>query len=367
MEDEKKEADFWNLLTVKETYLFRENIHFEFLIQEITGWLAKESGPFTIWCAGCATGEEAYTLALVLNRFGLEKFQIIATDLNPYGINIAKKGIFSDYSIRKVPSDILRTCFEKSNNSYAIHKQFKNAINFFQMNLFRFPYPKTIENCHAIFCRNVFIYMEHRAINRILKEFSSVLRPNGLLFLGASELILSSQQEFSSTGIPRVYRKATGSSKALTSQQTGTPIQSALQLEPNNPKNKTFNIKEILQETDFDKLLDSCKKELINDPNNAELHFYIGILLARISSDEAVNAYHKAISLNNNYIQAKYHLAELLLELERNNEAKQLFMELLDTLNAKNQDDLVDPDEGLTVGFFVKACNMGLKGIEIDG
>lgn len=363
LEDGEKESDFWNLLTVKETYLFRETMHFEFLIQEVTRWLAEEKGPFTIWCAGCATGEEAYTLALILNRFGLENFRIIATDINPSCIQKAKEGIFADYSVRKVPSDILSAYFNKSNNSYCIHKQFKSAVNFFQMNIFKFPYPKALESCHAIFCRNVFIYMEEQAIQRILKEFSSSLRSEGLLFLGSSELLASSQQEFLPAGVPRAYRKTAPLSKTLTKQPVNIIKQPTKKLEVPSTSNKEFNIKEILLENDFDKALELCKKELANDPHNSELHFYMGIFLARISPDVALNAYRQAISLNNNHLQARYHLAELLMELERNNEAKQLFQELLNILNTKDKDELVDREEGLTVGFFIKACNIGLKGI----
>lgn len=362
LRDEDKGAAFWQSVTVRETYFFRERSHFEFLTREVFKWLSKDKGPFTIWCAGCATGEEAYTLAIVLAKFGLDKFRIIGTDINPHSVQKAKEGLFTPYSLRKVDPGMLSKYFHKQGELYRIDEQLRNSIDFFTLNLLNSPYPAELQNCQAIFCRNVFIYMEQRAVQQILKNFSIALREEGVLFLGISELVSALHLGLIPAGSHRVYKKIAG--KDILRVPKVPPQAWPPDAGPNSPAKGGENlqaVEQVIKEKTFDEALEYCRKELYLHPDNPQLHFYTGILLARITAEGALEEFCKAAYLDQNHIQARYHTAELLTELQRSNEARQVYKDLLDLLKKKKEEELVDQEEGLTVGFFIKACNLGLN------
>lgn len=148
-----------------------------------------------IWCAGSSTGEEPYSLAIILKEQGLlEKSQIYATDINPYIIEQAKNGFFSEKNIEKNNTNYLeaggvnkfRDYFDKVNNVLKIKQELKENILFFQHSLVS---TGILNEFNLILCRNVIIYFDEYLQQKTMELFKNSLSPNGFLILGESEYI----------------------------------------------------------------------------------------------------------------------------------------------------------------------------------
>lgn len=143
-----------------------------------------------IWSSACSTGDEPYTLAMVLNKYvTLKKVKILATDIDLAAIEKAKQGIYPERSIKDLPLEYKDKYFTKlSENTYKISDEIKDCVNFKQLNLLADAYPKDND---LIVCRNVLIYFTEEAKYQVYKNFNQSLKMNGILFLGNTEQIIS--------------------------------------------------------------------------------------------------------------------------------------------------------------------------------
>lgn len=177
------------------TQFFRDTEAFEYLRKEILPTLIAEARPhgrtLRFWDAGCATGEEAYSLAmLVADLLGAELSQwnvkIFATDLDEAAINFARRGVYSEHLLKGLPKQYQERFFEPSNEGYRIAKVLRQMIIFGQQDLTRSaPFPRI----DLILCRNVLIYFTTDLQEHVLSQFAFSLDPNGYLFLGRAETV----------------------------------------------------------------------------------------------------------------------------------------------------------------------------------
>lgn len=180
-----------NSLTVNETYFFREYDQLKCLAEEIVPlWYrngAADSG-VRIWCAGCASGEEAYTLAIVMQEMAPDaQWEIHATDINTEVLGRAERGIYNHYAVRQVPPGYLKRYFTPLGDNYAVSSLLKRRIRFYQLNLADDAAMRDLRGFHAIFCRNVLIYFDDISRRRVALHFYQALEPGGYVFLGHSE------------------------------------------------------------------------------------------------------------------------------------------------------------------------------------
>ncbi len=187
-------------VTTNKTDFFREPVHFQHLAETILpAFTAAETGsgrPFTVWSAGCSTGEEAYTLAMVLNEYGSHhqgfRFTILATDISTKVLDKATLGIYEQDRVQTVPIPLrqkyLMRSKDRSKKLLRIVPELRSAVRFQRMNLMdeRLKLPQSVD---AIFCRNVIIYFERRTQAELLGRLCSSLTPGGHLFLGHSETV----------------------------------------------------------------------------------------------------------------------------------------------------------------------------------
>lgn len=143
------------------------------------------------WIAGTATGEEAYTLAIVIQEYLQRQnldytFQIFATDINEESIETARFGVYSANAAEDVKPELLSRYFEKENNSYRVSREIREKIIFAPQNIIKDP-PFT--KLDLICCRNVLIYLDSHLQHKLLPIFHYSLRPGGVLFLGTSEAV----------------------------------------------------------------------------------------------------------------------------------------------------------------------------------
>ena len=204
-------------LTIGETYFFREPAHFEYLRTKVIPDLLRERGPgctVRAWSAGCATGEEAYSLAALLLELGVgDGAKVLGTDLSTERLRRARAATYSRWSLRGVPEELVRRYFRKEGPRYTLVPELTAAVKFQPLNLAEDSYPSLVSGVwemDVILCRNVLIYLDYESIAAVAARLMSSLHPDGWLFLGASDPPLSALVpcEVVVTGNGVAYRRA---------------------------------------------------------------------------------------------------------------------------------------------------------------
>ncbi|MEB3102831.1 CheR family methyltransferase [Ferviditalea candida] len=189
---------FINDLTINETYFFRDFPQLRNFAEDVLRAVVKEKekkGDYKIkiWSAACSTGEEPYTLAIILQEMLDEPdkwdLHIVASDINSDVLHRAKIGQYDYRSVRDVPSVYLEKYFTLKNEKYSILHSLRRSINFRKINLMDSEAVSDITGCDFIFCRNVLIYFDDRSREKVLGDFYNCLNPGGFLFLGHSESV----------------------------------------------------------------------------------------------------------------------------------------------------------------------------------
>ncbi|MCF6149164.1 MAG: tetratricopeptide repeat protein [Candidatus Kuenenia sp.] len=197
-----------NHLTVGETYFFRHKNSFEALEKSILNDLITarkgKDQRLRIWVAGCATGEEPYSIAILIDKLIRDirdwDITILATDINQNFLKKASEGLYRKWSFRGTPKWIINKYFKLTHeNKYAISPQIKEMVVFSPLNLKEDAYPSILNNTNAmdiIFCRNVFIYFNDALIREILHKFYRSLVENGWLVVSPVEGLQCRIHEF---------------------------------------------------------------------------------------------------------------------------------------------------------------------------
>ncbi len=185
-------------VTTNKTDFFREPMHFKYLIEIVLPeFIGRGSDKkFIVWSAGCSTGEEPYTLAMVLSEFAAQSpgfsFSILATDISLKVLEKAKLGIYEQDRTAAVPlhykQKYLMRSKDKSRGLARIVPEMRSLVQFQRVNLVD-EYPVLQEPADAIFCRNVIIYFERENQEKLLGRLCRSLRTGGHLFLGHSETV----------------------------------------------------------------------------------------------------------------------------------------------------------------------------------
>lgn len=184
--------EFINYLTINVSEFYRNPGQWEALEKDILPLLLNRNKNIKIWSAACSTGEEPYSLVMVLTKFfPLSSIKIIATDIDKGALAKANIGLYNPKSLEGVPKENISNFFSKEGDYYKINDQIKKCVMFSQHNLLKDPYPS---DCDLIVCRNVLIYFTEEAKAEIYTKFSNALRPEGILFVGSTEQIIMSNR-----------------------------------------------------------------------------------------------------------------------------------------------------------------------------
>jgi chemotaxis protein methyltransferase CheR len=191
-------------LTVGETYFFRDRALFDLLAREELPRLllraAKEGRPLRIWSAGCSSGEEPYSLAMVLEDLpDAHKTFLLATDINPAFLEKAMEGVYGDWSFRESPPGIKERFFAREGNRYILAPRIRRKVRFQLLNLAEACYPSVLTHTthlDLILCRNVLMYLAPETGAAILRRFHEALVEGGTLILGPSETFLADKAGF---------------------------------------------------------------------------------------------------------------------------------------------------------------------------
>ena len=180
-------------ITINVTNFFREKGHFDFIVDNWNQIIdnnprIKQTGEIRVWSAGCSTGEEPYTIAMVLSYERPEyRPRILATDINAKVVSIAQDGVYPSKIKDDIDPRYLGAFFEYFEQKYVIAPKIRDTVVFRSFNLMSsFPFKNSFD---IIFCRNVMIYFSQEVQNSLVDKFSSILTSGGLLFVGHSESI----------------------------------------------------------------------------------------------------------------------------------------------------------------------------------
>ncbi len=215
VENEAEVDHLLKVLTIHVSQFYRNQSTFEKLRKDILPPLfarsEQEGGDWLkVWSVGCSSGEEPYTIALILkNFFGAEtvrkKVSILATDVDAGIIEVARKGIYGAERIVEVPQPILKRFFRAHDGTYHLAQEIKEMVTFRQGDLF---YAGSYQESDLILCRNVLIYFERWQQEKIISGFADALRKGGILVLGKSEALFGESRKRFQTVCPveRIYR-----------------------------------------------------------------------------------------------------------------------------------------------------------------
>ncbi len=189
-----------NLVTINETYFLRERGQMDYLVNTIVPDFIKEGKrSIKIWSVPCSTGEEPYSIAILLTNAGLYNkinIDLIATDINSDVVELAKKGEYHSASFRGVPSDFIANNFIQEGQNYFIKDEIKHKVRFNTGNITSPSASMLVGKVDVIFCRNVLIYFDIEGKKKAVDMFHKVLNDPGYLCLGHSETLNRISEEF---------------------------------------------------------------------------------------------------------------------------------------------------------------------------
>ncbi|AKQ73609.1 protein-glutamate O-methyltransferase CheR [Bacillus licheniformis] len=191
---EKNEAllqETLDRMTINVSEFYRNYKRWEVLEKTILP-LLKPAKTLKVWSAACSTGEEPYTLSMILSRQkGLTDYQIIATDIDDKVLQKAKEGVYQERSLQEVPKEMKELYFTQDGNRFKVKDEIRKNIRFQKHNLLADPYEKDFD---IIVCRNVLIYFTEEAKEKIYHKFSGSLKNKGVLFVGSTEQIFNPEK-----------------------------------------------------------------------------------------------------------------------------------------------------------------------------
>ncbi len=209
----------FEVITINETYFFRAEQQFEAFVNILLPEILRSKPTrapttFRIWSAASSTGEEAYTLAMIVlqrlkPKYPHINFQILASDINNAVLETARKGVYKEYAVRNVPPEYMAKYFTQSGNTYILSNEVKRLVKFMKVNLYDPIEMKAFTNCNVIFCCNVLIYFDIPSKQQVVAHLYNALQKNGYLFIGYSESLHGISKAFKLIHLPKAmaYKK----------------------------------------------------------------------------------------------------------------------------------------------------------------
>lgn len=181
--------EFLDRMTINVSEFYRNANRWSVLQEKILPAIMKKSPRPKVWSAACSTGEEPYTLAMILSELlQISQVSVLATDIDENAINKAKRGVYVKRSLQEVPDNIVKKYFVETAAGYAVSDSIKKCVTFKKQNLLADRFE---ENFDLIVCRNVMIYFTDEAKHDLYMKFSRALKPGGVLFVGSTEQIFN--------------------------------------------------------------------------------------------------------------------------------------------------------------------------------
>ena len=409
-------------LTIGETYFFREPKVFEALQMNVLPELIqarRQSGrQLRVWSAGCSTGEEAYSLAILLQRVIPDYRQwditILGTDINPQALEKAETGIFGDWSFRNAGPWLREGYFrEIGSGRYEILPEVRGMVKFDHLNLARDAYPTPTGGTHKmdiVFCRNVLMYFEPELAARVVGKLHQSLVDNGWLVVSPSEISQAAFAKFSAAHLPGaiLHRKGeVAQETALVTASKRTAPSSAKANADKPVRRHRPPAATVRPETEYEHALDLyrkgrypeviaivsrllksssdaramllrarahadlgelpsalqwCERTVAADRLNPVGHYLLGTILQELARNvEALLAFRRALYLDPDFTLAHFALGGLYREQLQPRQATKHFTNALQLLEKQPAESVVPESSGLTAGRLTDIIRNGLQ------
>ena len=199
--DEKLMAAVTDAMTTNETFFFRDKVPFDQFKSDVLPALAKSrlNGEIKVWCAACSTGQEPYSLAMLMDEARIQyprlNLDILATDISERCLEKAQAGLYTQFEVQRgLPITMMVKHFEKVDEMWRISPKLRSSIRFKKMNLL--DDLRMVGRQDVIYCRNVLIYFDLETKKRVLEQMATLLPDDGYLLLGAAETVLGITDAF---------------------------------------------------------------------------------------------------------------------------------------------------------------------------
>lgn len=384
-------------LSVGETYFFREKRSLEILAEQVLPQLLqarRQERRLRIWSAGCCTGEEAYTIAILLDRLvpdlGEWNITILATDFNPKFLRKAAQGVYGDWSFRDTPGWLRERYFNRRpDGGFEIHERIRKMVTFSYLNFADDVYPSLSNNTSAmdvIFCRNVLMYFTAQRAREVTANFHRALVDGGWLIVSPAEASNSLLSSFAPVAFPGavLYRKGEDSGSGLhrnreqqpeiprpftevaveplpatQTEVTTTALATAdLHAEQPAPATQTGEQEALSRmarnhanQGRLDEALQWCERAISADKLNPA-HYYLlaTILQEQGRHDDAIQSLNRALYLDPVFVLAHFALGNLHQAQGRYRQAQRHFENVLPLLRRYPPEETLPESDGLTAG-----------------
>jgi chemotaxis protein methyltransferase CheR len=384
-------------LTIGETYFFREKQSFNALEKTILPVLIesrrKTGKILRLWSAACSSGEEPYSLAILVHKLIPDlkdwKITILASDINIYALQRMKEGIYTEWSFRDIDLDIKEKYFKKiAHNRFAIDPFFKKMVTPLYLNLVSDSYPSLLNNTAAmdiILCKNSLMYFVPKQAEKVLQNLHKSLVFGGYLAVAASEYSIVQSETFKAFHYPGTvfYRKEENITPKMhtenidritnsKSNDNNEILLDTLQLNPivtiedtdlSNIPNPVEELRSLsLSLANQGKLKEalSLAEEAIKlDKCNENTYYLKALILQELGLlNETMSELQKAIYLNPNFILPYFTLGNIARNQGKLTEAKREFEKVLSLVSDYDPNEEIPGSDGLTVGRMIEIINM---------
>lgn len=205
LQDQKLMDELLDRITINVSEFWRNPEIWKLLETKFITELQQRSSMLKMWSAACSSGEEPYTLAMILDRMGLlDRANLVATDLDHNILKRAKLGAYPESCVREVPKADKMRYFTERDGLFYVDDKIKQKVNFSRLNLLADPFPNRLD---LIICRNVMIYFTDEAKQMLYHKFARALKPGGILLVGSTEQIFLPERYQFETADTFFYRK----------------------------------------------------------------------------------------------------------------------------------------------------------------
>ena len=390
-------------LTVGETYFFREKNSLDALEQHIVPELlrSRRDGErrLRIWSAGCCTGEEPYSVAMLLDRVIPDPKEwivtILATDINPRFLRKAARGVYGEWSFRGAPEWVKERYFSRRKDGrLELQPHISGRVTFSYLNLAEDVYPSLLNNTNAmdvIFCRNVLMYFTAERAQSVARKLHRSLVDGGWLIVSPTETSNTLFPSFSAIGFPGavLYRKIARAEPVafrprapapetdalhprapavapapVAAELPGLPLEAAPATpepgkasppEEDDARAPSVAARRCADQGRLAEAIEWCEKAIAADKLNPAHHFlFAAIQQEQGRAEQAVRSLSRALYLDPGFVLAHFALGNIELSRGRRREARRHFANALALLRTRPHDEILAESEGLTAGRLVQ-------------
>jgi chemotaxis protein methyltransferase CheR len=409
-------------LTIGETYFCRERASLDALrdhiLPELLAASCEEGRPIRIWSAGCSTGEEPYSIAMLLDwampRKDRNNVSILATDINPVFLRKASEGIYGEWSFRGTPNWIRERYFTKRKDGrMEIHPRIREKVSFRYLNLANDAYPSISSNTNGmdvIFCRNVLMYFSPQCAGEVAQKFYRSLANKGWLIVSPVETSNTLFASFTAVAFPSavVYRKDAGgdpghssvsySSSAPSAAGSLSSLPARMEIEPHYlgfiepvqalapletspvdpvpepaivaaeipPSGSSLSrmAQACANQGKLNEAIVWCEKAIVAEKLNPAHQYLIAVIQQELGlQNDAVRSLGRALYLDPDFVLAHFALGNHMLSQSRQREAERHFLNALALLYKKRDKDILPESDGMTAGRLAKIIEAVLSSL----